>query len=51
MHLRARRRQLFARFLTFWTDLERDGFAPRLEYAISERPHRAAEGEQEAPTA
>jgi hypothetical protein len=35
---RARRRQLFERFLAFWTDLERDGFRTRLEYAIAERP-------------
>lgn len=34
---RARRQQLFERFLAFWTDLERDGFRPRLEYAIAER--------------
>jgi CHAD domain-containing protein len=38
VHLRARREQLFGRFLSFWTDLEREGFRPRLEYAISERP-------------
>jgi hypothetical protein len=37
VHLRARREQLFARFLSFWTDLERQGFRPRLEYALSER--------------
>ena len=35
---RARRQDLFARFLTFWTELEREGFAPRLRYAITERP-------------
>lgn len=35
---RARRHQLFERFLGFWTDLERDGFRARLEYAIAERP-------------
>jgi hypothetical protein len=38
VHLRARRDQLFARFLRFWTELERDGFRARLEYAIAERP-------------
>jgi len=38
VHLRARRERLFARFLTFWTELERDAFRARLEYAISERP-------------
>ncbi len=37
VHLRARREQLFARFLSFWTELEREGFRARLEYAISER--------------
>ena len=38
VHLRARREVLFARFLAFWTGLERDGFRARLEYAIGERP-------------
>jgi CHAD domain len=42
VHLRARREQLFARFLAFWTELERDGFRARLEYAIAERPAEAA---------
>ena len=35
---RVRRQDLFAQFLTFWTELEREGFAARLRYAISERP-------------
>lgn len=35
---RARRRELFRRFLDFWTRLERDAFQARLTYAISERP-------------
>jgi CHAD domain-containing protein len=35
---RARREELFGRFLTFWTELEREGFRARLEYAIAERP-------------
>ena len=39
---RAKRRRLFERFLEFWTDLERDGFRPRLEYAIAERAGEAA---------
>ena len=39
---RARREQLFERFLAFWTDLERDGFRARLEYAIEERSEEAA---------
>ena len=34
---RARRHHLFEQFLEFWTDLERDGFRARLEYAIAER--------------
>ncbi len=38
VHLRARREILFARFLVFWTQLEREGFRARLEYAIGERP-------------
>jgi hypothetical protein len=42
VHLRARREQLFARFLAFWTELERDGFRARLEYAIAERPAEEA---------
>jgi hypothetical protein len=37
VHLRARREVLFARFLAFWTQIERDGFRARLEYAIGER--------------
>jgi hypothetical protein len=38
VHLRARREVLFARFAAFWTELEREGFRARLEYAIAERP-------------
>jgi CHAD domain-containing protein len=38
VHLRARREVLFARFLAFWTQLEREGFRARLDYAITERP-------------
>ena len=38
VHLRARREQLYAQFLAFWTALEREGFRARLEYAIAERP-------------
>jgi CHAD domain-containing protein len=38
VHLRARRELLFDRFLLFWRDLEREGFAARLRYAITERP-------------
>ncbi len=42
VHLRARRRQLFAEFLVFYKQLEREGFRARLEYAISERPEALA---------
>jgi hypothetical protein len=38
VYLAARRALLFERFLAFWQRLEREGFRPRLEYAISERP-------------
>jgi hypothetical protein len=37
VYLLARRSLLFARFLEFWTELERSGFRARLEYAASER--------------
>ena len=37
VRLRAERERLFARFLTFWGELERKGFRARLEYALSER--------------
>ncbi len=42
IHLRARRIALFAEFLVFWRQLEREGFRARLEYAISERPEVVA---------
>ncbi len=42
VHLRARRGLLYARFTTFWRDLEREGFEARLRYAIGERPGVAA---------
>ena len=38
VYLAARRALLFERFLAFWKKLEREGFRPRLEYAIAERP-------------
>ncbi len=37
-YLRARRDLLYARFLVFWRDIEREGFRARLEYATTERP-------------
>jgi CHAD domain-containing protein len=37
VHLRARRRALFAEFLDAWRDYERRGFAARLAFAVSER--------------
>jgi len=36
-HLAARRVVLFARFAELWTELARQGFRARLEYAITER--------------
>jgi CHAD domain-containing protein len=39
VHLRARRRALFADFLEMRRDLERKGFAARLAFALSERSH------------
>ena len=41
VRLRAERELLFARFLTFWGELERKGFRARLEYALSERAEGA----------
>jgi hypothetical protein len=38
VHTRARRDLLFARFLEQWTELERQAFRARLEFAVSERP-------------
>ena len=37
VYIRARRRVLFGAFERFWADLERSGFAARLEYAVTER--------------
>jgi CHAD domain-containing protein len=42
VHLRARRRALFADFLEMWRDLERKGFAARLAFALSERSHSSS---------
>ena len=42
VYLRARRLLLFDRFVTFWTELERDGFRARLEHAVRERPQPSA---------
>ena len=41
-HLRTQRDAEFARFLTFWEQLGREGFAARLRFAIGERPAPAA---------
>jgi hypothetical protein len=38
IYVEARRGLLFERFLELWRDLEREGFRPRLRYAIGERP-------------
>lgn len=37
-YLEARRRLLFGRFLLLWQELQREGFRPRLEFALGERP-------------
>jgi hypothetical protein len=37
VYLRARRMLLFDRFLESWHELERQGFRPRLEFALGER--------------
>lgn len=41
VHLTARRDLLHARFLELWRKLEREGFAARLRYAVTERPEPA----------
>ena len=38
VHLQARRALLYDRFCELWTDLEREGFHARLEFALAERP-------------
>lgn len=38
IYLRARRQLLFGRFLELWQELQREGFRPRLEFALGERP-------------
>ncbi|MBA2636691.1 MAG: hypothetical protein H0U79_00425, partial [Solirubrobacterales bacterium] len=45
-HLQGRRALLFDRFGELWLELEREGFRPRLEYALAERA--AATGEAES---
>lgn len=37
-YVQARRTLLYGRFLLLWRELEREGFRPRLEYALAERP-------------
>jgi CHAD domain-containing protein len=48
VYLAARRALLFERFVERWSELEREGFRARLEYAIGERP-AAGWGEQQRP--
>ena len=43
-YLRARRELLYDQFVAMWNDLERDGLRARLKFALSERPHAAANG-------
>jgi hypothetical protein len=38
IYLEARRALLFERFIALWRELEREGFAARLRFAITERP-------------
>ena len=38
VYIRARRRVLFGAFERLWAELERGGFAARLQYAVTERP-------------
>jgi hypothetical protein len=38
IYLEARRALLFERFIALWRELEREGFAARLRFAIAERP-------------
>lgn len=49
-YLTARRQVLYAGFLVRWTELEREGFRARLEYAIGERPEREPESLPEGET-
>lgn len=50
-HVRARRSLLFERFARRWKQLERQGFARRLERALSERPRPSADPHVEARAA
>jgi hypothetical protein len=38
IYVQARRGLLFERFAEMWREFEREGFRPRLQYAIGERP-------------
>ncbi len=42
-YLQARRELLFEQFLEHWLELQREGFRPRLEFALSERPDPESE--------
>jgi hypothetical protein len=44
VYLQARRGLLYERFVVRWTELEREGFAARLRYAVSERVAADAHG-------
>jgi CHAD domain len=48
VHVRARRLLLFERFLELWTELQREGFAARLRFAVTERAQPEPEPEPEA---
>jgi CHAD domain len=51
VHLHARRRLLFARFLELWQDYERKGYRARLEYAVRERAGEGDPAGEVAPAA
>jgi hypothetical protein len=50
VYLRARRLLLFERFLERWTELQRQGFRARLEFALAERAEPEPEPEAEPET-
>jgi CHAD domain-containing protein len=50
-YLQARREVLFEAFLELWLDLQREGFRPRLEFALGERPTRITPSSQDGNVA
>lgn len=47
---RARRELLFDRFVELWSDLGREGFRARLEWAAAERPGASPDGDDPEPS-